>query len=197
MNKNIKSCFIFVLSLCLMVTATNFSVLASESNVFKNFDVNIYESRDLPQIPVAQMNAEDKAVAIDVMKQCGLTDNQIQRLINIENNNYMANSISTRGNWVFPPNPQIGDQFERKFFLSKGTLIAGGAGVAEISAVIAGAGVPLLVAITAAGWVAQAIGDNVDFEGLDFVTHYVYGETNEGTLGWNTGATEWTVKKKS
>lgn len=197
MNKNIKSCFIFVLILCLMVTATNFSVLASESNVFKNFDVNIYESRDLPQIPVAQMNAEDKAVAIDVMKQCGLTDNQIQRLINIENNNYMANSISTRGNWVFPPNPQIGDQFERKFFLSKGTLIAGGAGVAEISAVIAGAGVPLLVAITAAGWVAQAIGDNVDFEGLDFVTHYVYGETNEGTLGWNTGATEWTVKKKS
>lgn len=180
-----------------MVTATNFSVLASESNVSKNFDVNIYESRDLPQIPVAQMNAEDKAVAIDVMKQYGLTDNQIQRLINIENNNYMINHITTRGDWGFPPNPQIGDRFERKFFLAKGTLIAGGATVAEISAIIAGAGVPLLVAIAAAGWVAQAIGDNIDFEGLDFVTHYVYGETNEGTLGWNTGATEWTVKKKS
>lgn len=99
----------------------------------------------------------------------------------------------TKNSWVFPPNPDIGDTFERTFFVSKATITGFGKSAAAIAAGLVLEGVAVGVAVLAASTVIDLIADNTDFEGIEFTTHYVYGTTNEGGLDWNTGATTWEI----
>ena len=125
---------------------------------------------------------------IQMMRDMGLTDEEMSYIMKLE---YERREKSTSGQistMAFPKNPYIGQRHTERYSLHWSTITMTISGVA--GALIKG-GVGAGLALVLAGAIMNEYEERLDSKGVTITVQYVYGETNDGLLGWNVGPTDY------
>lgn len=151
--------------------------------------------------PAVQNN--DLTEFIDILHELNISEEDIAQLCELAEQQENNNTISvpefpsfTLSSFIqpFPSNPKEGDTFKKTIYVSKGTMATAAGGTVGIIAALITKGVDPGIAALVGAYVANLIADNSDFQGVYINQYYRYGETDEGTIGWTKGYSDWTVK---
>ncbi len=126
---------------------------------------------------------------IQMMEDMGFTDGEISYIMELEyerRENPFPKSLS-RG---FPKNPYIGQKYTATYRVHFSTITMTVSGIA--GALIKG-GVGAGIAVVLASAILNEWQENLDAKGVEVSIQYVYGETNDGVLGWNMGRQSWSL----
>lgn len=150
-------------------------------------------AKDCATTPVYVTNFKPEEIRAQLLA-LGCTENQIEYLFALEKRvqatptRGVSNLLSS-GNIGFPSNPKEGDQYTKTYRISKDALLAAKQTEVGICEALIAGDVPLGVAVAICGGVWTYLISHKNFSYLVIQTTYVYGETDEGTLDWNTGYT--------
>ncbi len=138
--------------------------------------------------PGISVNVNDSHL-IKMMEGMGLTDEEISYLKELEyerreNENPFPNSLLR----AIPKNPYIGQKHTETYSLHWSTITMTTAGIAGA---LVKSGVALAIAMVVAGAIVNEVQERADTKGFKVSIQYVYGETNDGLLGWNMGYQSW------